>query len=100
MAQRKRHCNLTPNLSASCCISAPVFMKGTTPTTAPQDEHCTKYIRYALQLIFASFNSKRVQSHLEHLDIAIICAKLRLYEKTNDISNYNYNYILGYCRKP
>ena len=105
MAQRKRHCYLTPILSASCCISAPVFMKGTTPTTAPQDEHCTKYIRYALPLIFASFNSKRVQSHLEHLDIAIIesfyfCAKLRLYEQTNDISNYNYNYNLGYCRKP
>lgn len=47
-------------------------MKGTTPTTAPQEEHWIKNMRYALPLIFASFSSKRVQSHLEHLDIAIV----------------------------
>ena len=53
-------------------MRAAVLIYGTTPTTAPHEAHCTKFCLNLLPLTFASFSSKRVQSHLGHLDIAII----------------------------
>lgn len=50
---------------------APEFINSVRPTTPPHREHCTNIILKLEPVIFASFISNDVPSHLTHFDIAI-----------------------------
>jgi hypothetical protein len=50
---------------------APEFINSVRPTTPPHREHCTNIILKLEPVIFASFISNDVLSHLTHFDIAI-----------------------------
>jgi hypothetical protein len=51
---------------------APEFMNSVIPTTPPHREHCTNIILKFEPVIFASFISNEVLSHLTHFDVAIL----------------------------